>query len=56
MGHEISAKGIRPIKEHVKALEQAEEPRISRNVNEVRSFLGLGNYSARYIHKIRNHR
>ena len=40
-------KGFRSAKEHVKALEQAEKP---KNISEVKSFLGLANYIARYIH------
>jgi len=49
MGHVISAKGIQPTNEHVKAVQQAERP---KNASEVRSFLGLVNYNARYIHDL----
>ncbi|KAL4231673.1 hypothetical protein ACF0H5_009252 [Mactra antiquata] len=46
MGHVISGKGIGPTEERVKDLVNAKEP---KNAAEVRSFLGLVNFSARYI-------
>ena len=46
MGHIISKHGIGPTQERVKALKEAKKP---RNQAEVRSFLGVVNFSARYI-------
>ena len=46
MGILLTDKGIGPTEERVKALAQAREP---ENVAEVRSFLGLANYSSRFI-------
>ena len=45
-GHKLSDKGVNPTQEKVKAVEEAREP---ENISELRSFLGLVNYSARYI-------
>jgi len=45
-GHKVSDKGVDPTKEKVEAVLKAREP---ETVSEVRSFLGLVNYSARYI-------
>ena len=46
MGHVLSKNGIGPTSERVKALLNAKEP---QNAQEVKSFLGLVNFSARYI-------
>lgn len=46
MGHVLSKHGIGPTKERVKSLQDAERP---TNASEVRSFLGIVNFSARYI-------
>ena len=46
MGIMLSEKGIGPTEERVRALVEAKEP---ENQSEVRSFLGLANYSARFI-------
>ncbi|CAC5397235.1 unnamed protein product [Mytilus coruscus] len=46
MGHVLSGRGIGPADVKVKAVVEAREPRTSA---EVRSFLGLVNYSARFI-------
>ena len=46
MGHLLSAKGTGPTEPRVKALREAREPTDS---SEVRSFLGLVNFSARFI-------
>jgi hypothetical protein len=45
-GHVFSAKGVSPDPEKVKALHDARKP---SNASEVRSFLGMAQYSARYI-------
>lgn len=45
-GHKLSDKGVNPTNEKVKAVTEAREP---ENIHELRSFLGLVNYSARYI-------
>ena len=46
MGILLTDKGIGPTEERVRALMQAREP---ENVAEVRSFLGLANFSCRFI-------
>ena len=46
MGHVLSARGIGPADVRVKAVVDAREP---RNAGEVRSFLGLVNFTARFI-------
>ena len=45
-GHVLSAEGISPDPAMVQALREAERP---VNAEEVRSFLGIANYSARFI-------
>lgn len=49
MGHVLSKNGIGPTAERVKAVVNAKEP---QNASEVKSFLGLVNFSARYIKDI----
>ena len=46
MGHVLSEKGIGPTEEKVKAVSEAREP---ESASEVRSFLGLVNFCARFI-------
>ena len=46
MGLMLTNQGIGPTEEKVKAIVEAREP---QNASEVRSFLGLANYSARFI-------
>ena len=46
MGHLISHRGVGPTKTRVEAVQKAREP---QSASEVRSFLGLVNFSARYI-------
>ena len=46
MGMLLSEKGIGPTEDRVKAVLEAEEP---KNTTDVRSFLGLTNYSSRFI-------
>ena len=46
MGILLSEKGIGPTEERVRALQETREP---ETVGEVRSFLGLANYSSRFI-------
>ena len=46
MGILLSEKGIGPTEERVRALQETREP---TTVSEVRSFLGLANYSSRFI-------
>lgn len=45
-GHKLSDKGVNPTHEKVKAVAEAREP---ENESELKSFIGLVNYSARYI-------
>ena len=45
LGHTISAEGLKPSKSKVKAIEEAPVP---RNVSELKSFLGLVNYYAKF--------
>ena len=47
MGYSLSSKGIGPTESRVEAVVRAEEP---GNAEEVRSFLGLVNFSARSVH------
>ena len=49
MGHVISGRGIGPTEERVKALLHAEKP---KNASEVKSFLGLVNFSSGYIKNV----
>ena len=46
MGHVLSAKSIRPTQDKVKAVNEAREPRTAA---EVRSFLELLNFHARFL-------
>lgn len=46
MGHVLSGRGIGPADVKVKAVVDAREPKTSA---EIRSFLGLVNYSSRFI-------
>ena len=46
MGHVLSANGIGPAENKVKAINDAREPRTAA---EVRSFLGLLNFQARFL-------
>ena len=46
LGHVISAKGIRPSREKVRALQEAPMP---TNVQQLRSFLGAVNYYRKFI-------
>ena len=46
MGHVLSAKGIGPTQDKVKAVNEAREPRTAA---EVRNFLGLLNFHARFL-------
>ncbi len=46
VGHTVSGEGIRPMESRVKALANVTEPKCA---SEVRSFLGLANYSAKFI-------
>ena len=46
MGHVLSTKGIGPTGVHVKAILEAEDPKAA---SEVKSFLRLVNFSARFI-------
>ena len=46
LGHKLTAKGLDPARNKVEAIINAREP---QNISEVRSFLGLANYCARFI-------
>ena len=46
MGHVLSARGIGPTEVKVEAANQARKP---KNATEVKSFLGLVNYSGRFL-------
>ena len=46
LGHVLSSKGIGPTEEKVKAIREACEP---QSAQEVRSLLGLVNFSAKFI-------
>ena len=45
-GHDLSKQGVSPSKEKISAIENAKRP---KNVSEARSFLGLVQYSSRFI-------
>ena len=46
LGHHISAEGLRPTKEKVRAIADAPAP---QNVSQLRSFLGLVNYYGKFL-------
>ena len=46
LGHQIDAKGLHPISDKVRALQQAPEP---RNVTELKSYLGLLTYYSSFL-------
>ena len=46
LGHNISAKGIRPTQEKIRAIVNATTP---QNVSQLRSFLGLVNYYGKFL-------
>lgn len=46
LGHKISAKGLEPIPEKVRAIVEAPAP---RNVSQLKSFLGMLNYYAKFL-------
>ena len=45
-GHELTSKGVNPSEEKVAAIKDAKPP---RNISEVRSFMGLVQYSSKFI-------
>ena len=46
LGHNISAEGLRPTQEKVRALTEAPSP---KSVSQLRSFLGLVNYYGKFL-------
>ena len=46
LGHSISAEGVHPVKEKVRAVMEAPRP---QNVSQLRSFLGMVNYYAKFL-------
>lgn len=46
LGHRISAHGLSPVEEKVRAIKEAPSP---KNVTELRSFLGLVNYYGKFL-------
>ena len=46
LGHQISAEGLRPTDDKIRAVMEAPAP---RNVSQLRSFLGLVNYYAKFL-------
>lgn len=46
LGHKISAEGLSPVEEKVRAIKEAPSP---KNVSELRSFLGLVNYYGKFL-------
>ena len=46
MGHKLCAKGIKPTDDRIAAVKNARQP---ENASEVRSFLGLVNFSAKFV-------
>lgn len=51
LGHIISAEGLKPSKSEVKPIEEAPVP---TNVSELKYFLGLVNYYARFLPNLAN--
>ncbi|XP_026743690.1 uncharacterized protein K02A2.6-like [Trichoplusia ni] len=49
LGHELSARGIKPLDKYVKTIESFREP---KTVEEVQSFLGLVNYIGKWIPRL----
>jgi len=49
LGHRIDANGLHPVQEKVEAIQQAPAP---TNLSELRSFLGMINYYARFIQNL----
>ena len=52
LGHRISAEGLQPTDTKVKALKDAPLP---RNVSQLKSFLGLLNYSGKFVPNLSTH-
>ncbi len=46
LGHNISAEGLRPTEDKIRAITEAPAP---SNVSQLRSFLGLVNYYAKFL-------
>ena len=46
MGREMSAEGMRPTEERVRAIREAPEP---QNVQQLRSWLGMGNFQRQFV-------
>ena len=46
LGHKISAEGLQPTREKVRAVNKAPPP---NNVSQFRSFLGLVNYYGKFL-------
>ena len=51
LGHKISAKGLQPSGEKVRAIREAPPP---TNVSQLRSFLGLVNYYGKFLPHLRS--
>ena len=51
LGHTISARGIQPTKEKVRAVAEAPTP---KNLTQLRSFLGLVNYYGKFLPQLAN--
>ena len=49
MGHKIDQKGIRPLQDKLKAIQELKEP---KNVKELKSFLGAIQYLLKYIENL----
>ena len=52
LGYRLNAQGLQPQPEKLKAVHDAPEP---RNVSELKSYLGMLNYYAKYIHNLSHH-
>ena len=51
LGHKISAKGLQPTEEKVRAIKEAPPP---SNVSQLRSFIGLVNYYGKFLPNLAN--
>ena len=49
LGYRLNAQGLQPLSEKIRAVHDAPEP---RNISELKSYIGMLNYYAKYIHNL----
>ena len=52
LGHELSAAGIKPLESKIEAIQKAPKP---RDVSELKSFLGMVNFYAKFVENLSTH-